>query len=56
MSNLKAIKLAGHYTAITILVVVLTMLFNVGFTPTCLVVKNMHLLNTIWSVILTRLS
>lgn len=43
-------KLRGR-NAILFLVVV-TMLFSGGLIPTYLVVKNMHLLNTLWSVIL----
>lgn len=43
-------RLRGR-NAILFLVVV-TMLFSGGLIPTYLVVKNMHLLNTVWSVIL----
>ncbi|WP_409347154.1 carbohydrate ABC transporter permease [Paenibacillus sp. MBLB4367] len=43
-------RLRGRNTILFLVVV--TMLFSGGLIPTYLVVKNMHLLNTIWSVIL----
>lgn len=43
-------RLGGRNTILFLVVV--TMLFSGGLIPTYLVVKNMHLLNTVWSVIL----